>query len=591
MASNLASDQGDTGPSSSHGERWDDEEDLESPTKRRRTSRSHENSTDPPDFLESQSFQHRMSGVPSRSPTPPLNFQQPSSPQSQPNANRSASPDNPNGSTSEMDDPEESVSPDPVANLEQFRISQEFVDALRNASLDNSQLEPDDLDRLWNPSRESLDLTEDPDLCLSIDLFLAVGNASQETYNSARAAILRRHPNDNVLSYDQVKRCIKNITGIIPVLHDMCINSCHAFTGPFEHLEVCSICSEPRYDPAVLASSDGELKKPRLQFSTIMPGPQLQAQWAHPEGAKQMRYREHCVNMLLPDLAELSGMVNIDVSVLEDVHHGRGLMDAVINGRIKPEDMVLLFSMDGAQLYRMKKSDCWIYIWVILDLSPEICYKKKYVLPGGFIPGPNPPQIAASFIFPALYQLAALQREGLVIWDASRDVVFTSHPFLAFATADAVGMVDLNGWVGHHGWMGCRLMCGLPGRNKPGTPHYFPALLCPSNVREDQVKSNHPDIDINNLPSASTESYRENLHLIITSPNVTQYAARRRLTGISKPSIFDGLPRSLGVPSCFPGDLMHHIAINLPELLIGLWRGTFDCDKSDNWSTWEWATL
>jgi hypothetical protein len=134
-------------------------------------------------------------------------------------------------------------------------------------------------------------------------------------------------------------------------------------------------------------------------------------------------------------------------------------------------------------------------------------------------------------------------------------------------------------------------MCGLPGRNKPGTPHYFPALLRPSNVREDQVKSNHPDIDINNLPSASTESYHENLHLIITSPNVTQYTARCRLTGISKPSIFDGLPRSLGVPSCFPGDLMHHIAINLPELLIGLWCGTFDCNKSDDWSTWEWATL
>ncbi|KAF8220263.1 hypothetical protein L208DRAFT_766482 [Tricholoma matsutake] len=89
--------------------------------------------------------------------------------------------------------------------------------------------------------------------------------------------------------------------------------------------------------------------------------------------------------------------------------HGCGLMDAVINSHIKPEDMVLLFSMDDAQLYHMKKSDCWIYIWVILDLSPELRYKKKNVLPGGFIPGPNPPQIAASYIFPALYQLAALQ--------------------------------------------------------------------------------------------------------------------------------------------------------------------------------------
>ncbi|KAF8225269.1 hypothetical protein L208DRAFT_1077201, partial [Tricholoma matsutake] len=97
--------------------------------------------------------------------------------------------------------------------------------------------------------------------------------------------------------------------------------------------------------------------------------------------------------------------VDIDVIVLEDVHHGHELIEAVTDGHVKPEDMDLLFSMDGTQLYCMKKSDCWIYIWVILDLSPKLHYKKKYVLPGGFIPGLNPPQIVSSYIFPALYQL------------------------------------------------------------------------------------------------------------------------------------------------------------------------------------------
>jgi hypothetical protein len=78
-------------------------------------------------------------------------------------------------------------------------------------------------------------------------------------------------------------------------------------------------------------------------------------------------------------------------------------------------------------------------------------------------------------------------------------------------------MADLNGWVGHHRQMGCHLMCGLPGHNKPGAPHYYPALLCPNNLHEDQVNCNHPDIDINNLPSASAESYHENLYLVIVS--------------------------------------------------------------------------
>ncbi|KAF8260469.1 hypothetical protein EI94DRAFT_1610749 [Lactarius quietus] len=36
---------------------------------------------------------------------------------------------------------------------------------------------------------------------------------------------------------------------------------------------------------------------------------------------------------------------------------------------------------------------------------------------------------------------------------------------------------------------------------------------------------------------------------------------------------------------------MHIIAINLPDLLLGLWRGTIDCDKDDSKDTWDWVVL
>jgi hypothetical protein len=68
--------------------------------------------------------------------------------------------------------------------------------------------------------------------------------------------------------------------------------------------------------------------------------------------------------------------------------------------------------MDDAQLYRDKKSDCWIYIWILLDLAPDFHYKKQYVLPGGLIPGPNIPQHVESFL-PGLHHISALQNEGL----------------------------------------------------------------------------------------------------------------------------------------------------------------------------------
>jgi hypothetical protein len=79
----------------------------------------------------------------------------------------------------------------------------------------------------------------------------------------------------------------------------------------------------------------------------------------------------------------------------------------------------------------------------------------------------------------------------------------------------------------------------------------------------------------------------------MASPNETQFKKRRLETGISKPSIFLGLQpeKKIGVPGCFGSDIMHLAALNIPDLLINLWRGTFDCDKKDNRSTWTWATL
>jgi hypothetical protein len=166
-----------------------------------------------------------------------------------------------------------------------------------------------------------------------------------------------------------------------------------------------------------------------------------------------------------------------------------------------------------------------------------------------------------------------------------------SHPFFGLGTADCPGMTYLNGLVGHHGKNGCRLFCSLPGRHKRGKPHYYPALLKPINYAI--AGSDHPDIDINDLPSMSSKDYEQKLELVVQSPNETQYKRRRLDTGIVKPSIFLGLnPRyCLDLPGCFGSDIMHLAALNIPDLLINLWRGTFDCDNNDDKGAWDWAVL
>jgi hypothetical protein len=108
----------------------------------------------------------------------------------------------------------------------------------------------------------------------------------------------------------------------------------------------------------------------------------------------------------------------------------------------------------------------------------------------------------------------------------------------------------------------------------------------------------HDDVDLNTLLAAhslqsSKAQYAADLDIVIKSPNQAQYEKRRLQTGLIGLSIFSGLPakHTLGVPALFVLDIMHLPTLNIPDLIIPLWRATFDCDKTDNKQLWTWATL
>ena len=467
-----------------------------------------------------------------------------------------------------------------TAHLDDLKDTLAAIEEIKNASLD-AQFGEDDLYCLRNPIEEELDI-DDRYIRLSLDMYLILTNVSQETYRELVAAFLRCHPEakGRLLSYDQIRRRVKNLTGIVPIYDDMCVNSCMAFTGPYKHFDTCIECPEPRYDQAILHSSNGTVKKPRLSMTTIPIGPQIQALWSHRSSAEKMGYRQRVTDTLL-------GQVELP-DVLTDYTEGQDYLTNVAP-HLKPHDTVLMFSADGAQLYRNKKSDCWMYIWVIYDLAPGDRYKKRYVLPGGFVPGPNAPKNFDSLFFSGVYHLSALQREGLIVWDARDQKLHRDDPFLVFITADAVGIADVSGSAGHHARLGCRLICDFPGRHKPGTGHYYPALLKPNDCNH--RGSNHDDIDINTLSDPDEQTYQANLRLLLSSTSSDEHARNRRETGISKPSIFQGLGRILPLPRCFPGDLMHQPVINLCDLLISLWRGQMKVYGLDKKDTWDWAVF
>ncbi|KAI0082985.1 hypothetical protein BDY19DRAFT_987990 [Irpex rosettiformis] len=205
---------------------------------------------------------------------------------------------------------------------------------------------------------------------------------------------------DAPLSYSQVKRKVTEITGITPIYTDMCIDTCVAFTGPFAELERCPLCSKARFEE--------NSRKPCQQFATFPIGPMLQASRRHLRSSKQMSYRQNETEKLLENF-----WGNILPTTLSEYLHGSEYIEAVVRGDIRSEDFVLLYTIDGAQLYRSKLSDCWIYVWVLLDLAPEVRYRKDKVLVGGVIPGPEAPKNLDSFTYPGFHHLAALMHGGL----------------------------------------------------------------------------------------------------------------------------------------------------------------------------------
>ncbi|KIK15155.1 hypothetical protein PISMIDRAFT_16720 [Pisolithus microcarpus 441] len=323
----------------------------------------------------------------------------------------------------------------------------QFITTLISATLDDpvTKLSPMALDRLHNPPRQSLWI-DNPGHRHSISTYLAMEHSSKDAYQKICRSTARNFPGaqgiDDILSFHSVENLIASLTGIEKVQHDMCPNSCVAFTGPYANCDQCPLCTASHWNEEVLRGTSGRSKVPAKRFTMIPLGPQLQALYRDPDLAHQMRY----------------------------LHEpGWDYLGAVLNGDIKQDDIILMVSLDGAQLYESKQSDCWIYIWVILNLAPDKRYKKVHVCPGGFIPGPNKPKNIDSFLF-------------------------------------------------------------------------------------------------------------------------QQWDMRKMETGITKPPLILGLnySRSLGVPLCMTTDLMH-LAGNLSDLLISLWRGTMECSHMDNKDSWDWA--
>jgi hypothetical protein len=477
------------------------------------------------------------------------------------------------------------LQPDDVdMEIRELQYGQAFIRFIKSATIAQERLPDDVRAHLCHaPStRPHLDVAEQYSLELLIDML----NSSKDTYeNVCRTAernTRRISPDTDLklLSRHSAERLLEDLTGVVPICDDMCINSCTAFTGPFEKLESCPYCAQPRYD---------EERKPRQSCYTIPIGPQLQAAFSSPESAEQAEYRRRETEKLLRVWAE-NGHEKAE-HILKDWLHGRLYREYVQNGTITSNDVVVMLSIDGAQLMALKLSDCWIYIWILLDLSPDTRYSKIQIRPGGIVPGPFNPKNYDSFLCTGLAHLNALQKDGLSIWNAARRERYTSRPFLAFTLADGPALSKIHGTVGHPGMHGCRDNCPHTSRLYH-CRFYFPACQRPHGPG---VQASEPDdIDPRRVRRGTPEEYAEKVRRILSARDSKTFARIRKETGISKPSVFTALERMFPFPYCLTSDVMHLNGNNITSLFHALWRGIpggKDRSSSDDPTHWDWAVL
>ncbi|KAF8174374.1 hypothetical protein BJ912DRAFT_885511, partial [Pholiota molesta] len=115
-----------------------------------------------------------------------------------------------------------------VPCTEELKMALAFARALEEADLENGDLTTAQLSRLQNPIKEVVEIN-DHDTLLSLKLFLSTSNSSEHVYKSVREDLNESNPDQDILSLEAVKKKIESITGVSPLDHHMCPDSCIAY--------------------------------------------------------------------------------------------------------------------------------------------------------------------------------------------------------------------------------------------------------------------------------------------------------------------------------------------------------------------------
>ncbi|KAK6978272.1 hypothetical protein R3P38DRAFT_2809258 [Favolaschia claudopus] len=116
--------------------------------------------------------------------------------------------------------------------VDDLKTSLEFISAVKDASLDNGDLDSDTLARLRDPPTHSIEINN-ADLRFTLDIFLATTHASEEVFNAVRQASLPRNETDYKERRKETGIVKPSIFSGLPRRHRLGVPGC--FPGDIMH--------------------------------------------------------------------------------------------------------------------------------------------------------------------------------------------------------------------------------------------------------------------------------------------------------------------------------------------------------------------
>ena len=200
------------------------------------------------------------------------------------------------------------------------------------------------------------------------------------------------------LSLFKIKKKLEEMVGIQPLRVDMCTKSCCAFTGDLSDLSKCPICEEPRY--LTSEAKSGEKPKKFAYFFSV--ADRLKIQYENKERAEELMYRH--------DYCNAKSMKNQNFA--EDIYDGTRYQHLVKKGLfMDPRDIGLSASCDGYQIFRQRRDDCWVIMFINNNLSPSTRVKKDNLMVAMIISGPSESKNIDSFLLPLVAELKQLESD------------------------------------------------------------------------------------------------------------------------------------------------------------------------------------